>query len=98
MTKAELLERLSWVKQVVEVMSVMKDWSQNDRLRTVGTILAVMCADTQSNEEQVERILLTLMTVTPCLRDGVTERMMDEDYLAQSIRAELAKLGNEGSN
>jgi hypothetical protein len=97
LSKAELLERLAWVKQVVEVMTVMKDWPQVDRLRTIGTILAAMMCDADSDEDQVERIQVTVLSMTPGLKSGITERMMDEDYLSQSIRAELGKLDG-GSN
>lgn len=98
LNKTELLERLSWVKQVVEVMQVMRDWPQVDRVRTIGTILACMVADSNTDEEQAERVLLTVATITPRMKAGITERMMDEEYMSQSIRAELAKLSTGSSN
>jgi hypothetical protein len=32
------------------------------------------------------------------MKAGITERMMDEEYMSQSIRAELAKLSTGSSN
>jgi hypothetical protein len=97
LSKAELLERLEWVRQIVAVMKVMEDWPQVDRLRTIGTILAAMMFDADSDEDQVERIQSTVVLAWPGLKAGITRRMCDEEYLSQSIRAELAKLGG-GSN
>ena len=98
LSKAELLERLEWVRQIVMVMKVMEDWTQAERLRTIGTILAAMMFDADSDEDQVERIQSTVVLAWPGHKPGITKRMCDEEYLSQSIRAELAKLTGEGSN
>jgi hypothetical protein len=97
LSKTELLEKLQWMQQILEVMQVMRDWQQSDRLRTIGTILAAMCMDTDSDESQVERIQESVCRMYP-KHAKVTEQMMDEELMTRNIRAALAKVNSEGSN
>lgn len=97
LTKAELVQHLEWALMVVEVAKVMKDWTQNDRLRTTGTILATLMFDESSDQEQVERIQDTIMAAVPCIKTGIAERMASDEHMTKEIRARLA-LADGGKN
>jgi hypothetical protein len=90
LTKTELLTHLEWALQVVEVAKVMKDWPQEDRLRTMGTVCAALMFDKSSDPDQVERIQATMMAATPCVKAGIAERMADEEHMTGEIRQRLA--------
>jgi hypothetical protein len=90
LTKAELLQHLEWALQVVEVAKVIKGWSQEDKLRTVGTVCAALMFDESSDQDQVERIQDTMMAAVPCVKAGIADRMADEAHMTTEIRARLA--------
>ena len=92
LTKAELVQHLEWALQVVELAKVIKSWSQEDRLRTVGTVCAALMFDRASDPDQVERIQVTMMTATPSVKTGIAERMADEEHMTGAIRKRLAAM------
>jgi hypothetical protein len=90
--KTELLERLDWVQQVVRVAEMMKDWDQKSRIRTLATLLIALMSDSTTDEDQAELVRLMVMVAPVGDRAGIADRVTDEEYMTQEIRARLAEL------
>ena len=95
LTKKELLERLEMVQKVTSLGAFMQGWDHKEKLRTLSTALCLCLSDSETEERYAELVKFQIDLADVCSKDGIAEKLGDEDYWCEVIHDRLAEMDGE---